>query len=402
MEHNFCNRCGSKNVKGVNYCSECGENITTETPDTIIKQESTDQGSPIRKDFSKDSSFDSNSTLFNKIKLPKRRILLFVFFALLGSILSRDPFDLFSLGKIPDLGIDLFYRSYIRYTLFGLFYCLSLTTLFRTRLNFKKLLFSFIGWGIIYDSLSGVFIQVMDMSLNLSIFISAIIASLISIIAFKKEDIGKYGVVILGLGWGIAIWFGRWTADEGLLFFDASDLAKSFSRGINVAIFGIVISLFAQYIKQKYIQINIRSQLTNIQQYYFSDDDKQTFFISLLLVITSFFLPFYRHDGYSGFVIDEGYIILSFTALLIFNFMFVIKGKPFISLLLSNTIYLLLLITVFIVIKYGDYSGGLFFDESDYSVDLGFYLFIFSIFLSVYTLNKNRFLISKKDENKIK
>lgn len=443
MELITCSECGFKNTAGVSQCAKCGMqiNIIVKPPVDPISKIKTKVNDPIQSvENGIKTVYEPRKNITKENTLSSRRIILFIFFVLIGSILTSvaigfiEGLTEFSVHRIKHLSskfystdtnplfinykyFDKSFIGYYIYAFFGLFFWLSITSLFDKKFRLLNLILSIISWSIIFYGLLNI---LPELSSNwLKVFVPATIATFISIKAFKLEIIGYTGRIILSLGWGLAIWFGTWSFEEGFIFSDVSEFAKAISVGINIAVIGIVFSFIALQLQIKNIfQVKDKVRLNKVlskklflelipkfktlQQKEFSNDDKQTFFISLLLVITSFFLPFYRHDGYSGFVIDEGYIILSFTALLIFNFMFVIKGKPFISLLLSNTIYLLLLITVFIVIKYGDYSGGLFFDESDYSVDLGFYLFIFSIFLSVYTLNKNRFLIRTNDENKIK
>lgn len=421
MEYILCNHCNSKNAEAAIQCFKCEKQIrknANQSPDTNSRSESIDEVSSLKQNG-----------------LSISRFLLFILFALIGTILLSV-----SLGFISELDFyvvngekyyqtyffdsdPLYYEffktsyfGYFIYAIFAIFFWLSLTILIKDKFRLKSLGLSIMSWSFAYY---GFWSILSDHTGDiLKVFVPATIATFIATLTIKKEIIGNYSRFIISLGWGIAIWTGSLTAEDGLLFFKGSGFEKAISTGLNIAIVGIVISLIAQQLRFKGLvfsidnnQIfnisslkkslfNIKYKLKSISQNNFSNSDKQTFLIALLLTITSFFLPFYRNSADSYFVIDEWLFIIPYIALLILNIIFVTKRKPFISTLLSNILYLTLIVIPFLLIKRGaNGSGGLFFDESEYSTDLGFYLFVFSIFLSVYTINKNRILTSEKNGN---
>ncbi len=265
MEHNFCNQCGSKNIKGANYCSKCGEivkHISNDSPETLKKPEPTYEA-PISRENSTGSSFKSVNTFLNSIDSPKKRILLFILVALIGVFLLGSFSDIIGFRfRVRFLFDSLFDFCYdlIDYTIFSIFFCASLSVLFTAKINFKKIFLSFIGWAVIYNISLIISYELYDLiggyTTLVRIFLK-ILAPFIAISGFNKKEIGKYERLILGFGWFIA-----------MLMYHPSHPSYTF-------FIGIIISIIAYFMRTKNFKLVTKSNLAVKQKNDFSKKKEQ-------------------------------------------------------------------------------------------------------------------------------
>ena len=209
-----CTKCKFENAESAKFCIKCGTRF------------------PLVKDETKRISVKNNMLLSN-------RILLFILLVFIGVFVMAVA--------------ETYIGDLLILPIFALLYWSSLTVLLNLKLNSRNLLYPFIGWVLVF--ISSAFIQdsLFDVEKNHTTLLPAILASFIAVKTFNKKEIGRYGNIILGLGWGFAFAFKQWSWNQGWsLFGDGYGFIDNLASSVNIAFIVIIISVFVLLLQPKY------------------------------------------------------------------------------------------------------------------------------------------------------